>query len=110
MAAPVWVVDLDDGRAGFGPSSGSGKAERLAHTARVTFQPCDARGRVRSGSPGAGATAELVTDARSDAIRQQVVATYGFQTTITTLLGTIGGTLTGTRIPYGDIGVVLTTT
>ena len=51
-----------------------------------------------------------MTDARYDEIRQQVVATYGFRTTITTLLGTIGGTLTGTRIHYGDSGAALTTT
>jgi len=108
VATPVWVVALDGGRVGFWTSSGSGKAKRLGHTSRVTVQPCNARGAVMSGSAPADATAELVSDARYDEIRQKVVAKYGFQTKITKLLGTIGGIVKGKRIPYGDVGVVIT--
>jgi PPOX class probable F420-dependent enzyme len=39
VATPVWVVKLDGDRIGFWTSSGSGKAKRLAHTARVTVAP-----------------------------------------------------------------------
>ncbi|MGP0108790.1 MAG: pyridoxamine 5'-phosphate oxidase family protein [Acidimicrobiales bacterium] len=52
VATPVWVVPLEDGRLGFWTSSGSTKAKRLAHTGRVTVQPCDVRG---AGSPPAPA-------------------------------------------------------
>jgi len=63
VATPVWAVKLDDERIGFWTSSGSGKAKRLAHTARVTVSPCDARGRVRAGAEAVDATARLVTGA-----------------------------------------------
>ena len=108
VATPVWSVPLGDGNAGFWTSSGSGKAKRLAHTAHVTVQPCDARGRVRPGSPVTDATAQVVTGERYEEIRSRVVAKYGFQTKITKALGTLGGIVKGKRIPYGDIGVVVT--
>ncbi|MFM2077822.1 MAG: hypothetical protein RJA49_1712 [Actinomycetota bacterium] len=47
VAAPVWLVTLDSGEVGFWTSSGSGKAKRLAHTAKVILQPSDARGKVK---------------------------------------------------------------
>lgn len=61
VSSPVWAVPLDDGKIGFWTSSGSGKAKRLAHTERVTVQPCDARGRVKKGTEPLEATARLVT-------------------------------------------------
>jgi hypothetical protein len=108
VATPVWAVKLDDDEVGFWTSSGSGKAKRLAHTARVTVAPCDARGRVRSGAVALEATARLVTGSEFDAIRQRVVAKYGVQTKITKLLGTLYGIARRKRIPYGDTGVVIT--
>jgi uncharacterized protein len=108
VSSPVWAVPLDGGDTGFWTSSGSGKAKRLAHTERVTVQPCDGRGKVRKGSGAVDATARLVTGADLDAIRQKVIAKYGFMTKITKTLATIGGTLKGKRIPYGDRGVVIT--
>ena len=108
VSTPVWAVSLDDGAVGFWTSSGSGKAKRLAHTARVTVQPCDARGRVREGTEAIDATARLVTGSELEAIKKRVVAKYGFQTKITKALGTIAGIARGKRIPYGDRGVVIT--
>lgn len=108
VSTPVWAVRLDDGAIGFWTSSGSGKAKRLAHTARVTVQPCDARGRVKDGTTATDATARLVTDSEFEEIRELVKAKYGFQTKITKALGTLIGTLRGKRIPYGDRGVVIT--
>jgi PPOX class probable F420-dependent enzyme len=108
VATPVWVVDLDDGEIGFWTSSGSGKAKRLAHTDRVTAQPSDGRGRVKQGSEATEATARIVTGSEFEAIRQRVVAKYGAMTKFTKLLGTIAGILKRKRIPYGDIGVVIT--
>jgi uncharacterized protein len=108
VSTPVWVADLGENRLGFWTSSGSGKAKRLAHTARVTVQASDARGRPKPGTEPVEATAVLVTGAELEEIRQRVVAKYGFQTKITKLLGSVIGTLRGKRIPYGDRGVVVT--
>ena len=108
VSTPVWAVGLDDGKIGFWTSSGSGKAKRLAHTSRVTVQPCDARGKVKAGTSPTEATAVLVEGAELEAIRSRVVAKYGFMTKVTKLLGTLGGIIKRNRIPYGDRGVVIT--
>lgn len=108
VAAPVWVVSLASDQLGFWTSSGSGKAKRLAHTSKVTVQPCTARGIVKTGTSPTSATAVLVTGVEFDAIRAKVVAKYGFQTKITKVLGILGGIVKGKRIPYGDRGVVIT--
>ena len=50
VPTPVWSVPLGDHEIGFWTSSGSGKAKRLAHTDRVTVQPCDGRGKPHDGS------------------------------------------------------------
>jgi PPOX class probable F420-dependent enzyme len=110
VSTPVWVVALDGETVGFWTSSGSGKAKRLAHTERVTVQPSDARGRVKQGSAPSEATARIVTGSDFEAIRERVIAKYGFMTKITKALGTIWGIVRRKRIPYGDIGVVLTPT
>jgi PPOX class probable F420-dependent enzyme len=110
VATPVWVVKLDDGRIGFWTSSGSGKAKRLAHTARVTVTPCDARGRVRAGAEVVDATARLVTGDELEEIRKLIISKYGVMTKFTKFLGSVAGVLRGKRIPYGDRGVVITPT
>jgi uncharacterized protein len=106
VATPVWLVALGSGELGFWTSSGSGKAKRIAHTARVTVQPCDARGR-SNGTP-TEATARLVTGAEYEDIHRRVVEKYGFQTKLTKVVGTVLTTLKGKRLPYGDAGVVVT--
>jgi PPOX class probable F420-dependent enzyme len=108
VSTPVWVVGLDDTSVAFWTSSESGKAKRLAHTARVTVQPCDARGRVRAGTEPVEATARVVDGAELTAIQHKMVAKYGFMTKFTKFLGTLGGTIKRKRIPYGDRGVVVT--
>jgi PPOX class probable F420-dependent enzyme len=110
VATPVWCVKLDDERIGFWTSSGSGKAKRLSHTARVTVTPCDARGRVRAGAAVVDATARLVTGAELEEIRRRIIAKYGVMTKFTKFLATAAGVLRGKRIPYGDRGVVITPT
>ena len=105
---PVWSVPLGGDRLGFWTSSGSGKAKRLAHTQRVTVQPCDARGKVKDGTSPVDATADVVTGAELDEIRTKVEAKYGFMTKVTKFLGTVGGIIKRNRIPYGDRGVVIT--
>ena len=107
VSTTVWVVGLGDGQLGFWTSSGSGKAKRLAHTARVTVQPSNGGGRAKPGTSPIEATARLVEGSEFEAIRQRVIAKYGFWTKITKVLAKVGWTLQGKRIPYGDRGVVI---
>ncbi len=108
VSTPVWVVRLGDSEVGFWTSSGSGKAKRLAHTERVTVQPCDARGRVKQGSAATDGTARLVSGTELEQISERVRAKYGAMTKMTKVLGTIGGIVKRNRIPYGDRGVIIT--
>ena len=108
VATPVWIVPLDGGRFGFTTSSGSGKAKRLAHTSRVTVQASDVRGRVKPGSSAMEGSAVVVSGAEYAAIKSKVKAKYGFVTNITKFLGYLGGIIKRNRIPYGDLGVVIT--
>lgn len=107
VSTPVWSVPLGAGQLGFWTSSGSGKAKRLAHTSKVTIQPCDGRGKVKPGTEPVEATARLVSGDDMNEIRQKIIDKYGFMTKITKLLGTIGGIVRGKRIPYGDRGVII---
>jgi len=108
VSSPVWVVPLDGPKVGFYTSSGSGKAKRLAHTPRVTVQPCDGRGRVKSGTAPVEGTAEVVTGPDLEAIRGKIVAKYGVMTRIAGVFNTLGGAIKRKRIPYADRGVVIT--
>jgi uncharacterized protein len=108
VSTPVWWVDMGDGTFGFWTSSASGKAKRLAHTERVTIQPCNMRGVVKSGSAPEEATARIVSGAELEAIRRRVIAKYGFMTKFTKMLAQIGGRLKGKPFPYGDRGVIVT--
>ena len=108
VTTPVWATALDDGKIGFWTSSSSGKAKRLAHTSKVTVQPCDARGRVKAGTAATDATAVVVTGPELEAIRVKVKAKYGFMTQITKFLAKVGGFVKRKKQPYGDRGIVIT--
>jgi PPOX class probable F420-dependent enzyme len=109
VATPVWWVDMGDGTFGFWTSSASGKAKRLAHTPRVTVQPCSQRGVLKPGTSPEEATARLVTGAQHEEIRQRVIAKYGFWTKVTKALAKFAMALRGKpSFPYGDRGVIVT--
>ena len=108
VPTPVWSVPLGAGEIAFWTSSGSGKAKRLAHTDRVTIQPCNARGKPTAGTEPVEATARIVAGADMDEIRQKVNDKYGLMTKVTKILGTVGGLVKRKRIPYGDVGVIVT--
>ena len=108
VTTPVWAAALDDGKIGFWTSSASGKAKRLAHTSKVTVQPCDARGRVKAGTSPTDATAVVVTGPELEGIRVKVKAKYGFMTQITKFLAKVGGVVKRKKQPYGDRGVIIT--
>jgi len=62
---------------------------------------------VKQGSAPMDATARVVTGSELDAIRERVIAKYGFATKLTKAVGTLTGIVRGKRIPYGDRGVVI---
>ena len=109
VSTPVWWVDNGDGTFGFWTSSTSGKAKRLAHTQRVTVQPCNMRGVVKPGSSPHDASARIVSGPELEAIRKRVVAKYGrVMTNFTKFLAKVGGFVTRKPFPYGDRAVIIT--
>jgi hypothetical protein len=108
VSTPVWCVDLGDGSFGFWTSSASGKVKRLGHTARVTVQPCNARGAVKPGTEAVEAHARVVAGTELEEIRQKVVAKYGFQTKLSKLGAQVIGILKRKPFPYADRGVIVT--
>lgn len=108
VATPVWLTALDGGDVGFYTSSASGKAKRLAHTPRVTVQPCNARGRVREGSTPIEGTARVVVGDELERIRAGIVAKYGFMTKVAKAGAKLIGVVKRRPFPYADRGVVVT--
>jgi PPOX class probable F420-dependent enzyme len=109
VSCPVWEVPLGDGKLGFWTSSGSGKAKRLAHTSKVTIQPCNGRGKVKEGSTPIEATAVVVSEGPEfDAIKAGINEKYGLMTKVTRFLNKIGNLFKRKNLPYGDRGVVIT--
>jgi len=108
VSTPVWLVDLGGGELGFWTSSASGKAKRLARSARVTVQACNGRGTVKPGTEPIEAVARLVTGPELESVRRKIIAKYGFQTKLTKFIATIVGRLRGKPFPYGDRGVIVT--
>ena len=108
VPTPVWAVSLDDGHVGFYTSSGSGKVKRLAHTADVLVQPCDARGTVREGTAPVEATATVVEGDDLAEITAKVKAKYGIQTTLARGAAWLMQTAKRNRLPYADRGIVIT--
>jgi PPOX class probable F420-dependent enzyme len=106
VATPVWVVGLDTDRVGFMTSSRTGKAKRLAHTARVLVQPCNARGAVKPGSMPIEATARLVTGDEMGDIRSRVLDKYSRAIKV---MGVVrrAARLAGRPLPDNDRGVVV---
>jgi uncharacterized protein len=108
VTTPTWVVALDGGRVGFWTSSASGKYKRLRGNPRISVQPSDARGRVKTGSGLLEGTAELVTGgADFDAIQRGVRAKYGVMVPVSRFFNRLGHLSQG-KFPYGDVGVIIT--
>ena len=108
VPTPVWVAALPDGKIGFTTSSDTGKVRRLAHTSRVTLQPCDSRGRPRGGAAVVEAIGEVVTGAALDEIETKVQAKYGIMNTMITVWTKANRVLKRKRSEATDCGVVIT--
>jgi uncharacterized protein len=108
VATPVWIVALDDGRFGFWTASTTGKVKRLKHDPKVTIQPCDARGRVKSGTSPTAGTAALADGAAADVVRTKIKAKYGLMVRVTKFLRQLNNVVLRKNVPYADVAVVIT--
>jgi len=107
VPTPVWWVGLGDGEYGFSTGAASGKVKRLAHTARVTVQPSNARGVVTPGSEPVEGTARVVTGPELEELRRRLVAKYGIQTKLAALAVKTRAALKGEGGAAVDCGVVV---
>lgn len=108
VASPVWSVPVEGEHFAFYTSSTSGKIKRLAHTQRVTVQPCNARGKVKEGTEPIEATARVMTGGSElDTIRSRVHGKYRLMSKVTPVLAKIGGVIKRRPQPYADRGVVI---
>lgn len=108
VTSPTWAVPVGDDKIGFWTSSGSGKAKRLNHTAKVIVQPSNSRGVVKPGTTPTEATAVLVTGPELEGIRVKVKAKYGLMVPISKIGNKIGELVKRKKTPYADRGVVIT--
>lgn len=108
VSTPVWVVDVGDGEIGFGTSSQSGKAKRLANNPAVLVRPSDSRGRPTPGTDSLAGSARVVTGSEHAQVRDKVRAKYGVQVPLTKLIGTMVGIVKRRRQPYADVAVIVT--
>lgn len=108
VATPVWVVRLDSGDLGFTTGADSGKAKRLAHTARVLVQPSDARGRPKAGSLEIEATARMATPAEVAEMERHLKAKYGFMVTLIRTWYKVHDLIRPRQARTNDGGVVIT--
>ncbi len=91
VSTPVWIAPMDGGRAGFTTGANSGKAKRLAHTADVTLQPCDQRGRVKTGSSVVQGSARIAMPGAPefDEVLAAIKSKYGWVVTAISVAGKI---------------------
>ncbi|MFV0524944.1 MAG: PPOX class F420-dependent oxidoreductase [Acidimicrobiales bacterium] len=79
VSVPVWIVDLGDDTVGFTTGSDSYKVKRIRRDQRVSLQASNARGVPVEGSPVFTGTAEVITGARYQTVREKLAAKYGMQ-------------------------------
>ena len=89
--APVWIVELPDGRVGFTTHGDSWKCKRIRNDDRVTLQPCDQRGNITAGSDVVSGRADLATGTDFDTVRALVKKKYGFMVTVIIAVNKIRG-------------------
>jgi len=108
VGTAVWIVALDGGRYGFWTASTSGKAKRLKNNPKVQMQPCDSRGRVKSGSSTTDGTAVLTTGPEATTVQTRIKAKYGFMVKVTKFLRSLNNLILRKKVPYGDVAIIIT--
>ena len=107
VSTPVWFAPLGD-QFGFMTNDNVGKTKRLAHTARVTVQECDVRGRVKESAPVVSGTAVVLRDEADQArVRAAVEKKYGLLAKGFALAALVGKVVPALR-PSARAAVVVT--
>lgn len=105
-STPVWIADLGDGTMGFTTAGSSLKVKRLRRDDRVELQPCDARGRPKSGSAPMSGTADIVVGADFERVKASIRAKYSWQVTLISLWAK-AARLAG-KDTASDTGIIIT--
>lgn len=110
VPTPVWIARLADrSRIGFYTTMGTGKTKRMAHTSRVTVQPCSRTGTPTPGSEPVEATAQMVQSGPEfDEVQGAIRAKYGWQCTLFAIVGGLSTRRQG--LTYRDTVVLITPT
>ena len=77
--APVWIAELGDGTVGFTTGANSWKVRRLRNTPRVTVQPCDMRGNLKTGTDPVEGSAIVVDGDEYGRVAAAIGSKYGIQ-------------------------------
>jgi PPOX class probable F420-dependent enzyme len=107
VPTPVWFVDLGDGTYGFTIEATSGKAKRLAHTSRVTVQPCGVRGKIKPGTEPVEGQARVVTGDEAARVVAAVKAKHRVMVALMDATATVKGWFTKGD-PEPDAAVIVT--
>ena len=76
VSSPVWIAPLGDGRIGFTTDLSAGKVKRVRNFPNVTLQPCNARGRVKSGTTAIPAVATVLVGDEAAPVKAAIRAKY----------------------------------
>ena len=101
----VWIAPLGDSQLCFTTGGDSGKVKRLHHTARVTLQACDVRGRVLEGSAPVEATARVVDGDDYRPVAAAIRHKYGWQFVLIDIGGRFNSLVRRSRV--ADAGVIV---
>ena len=105
--SPVWIADLGDGTLGFTTQEFSWKVKRLHNDPRCRLQPSDRSGNPTPGSAVVDATAAVVSGAEFEKVRAKIIAKYGWQFRLITVIGA-ARKLFGAQDTESNAGVVIT--
>jgi len=78
VSTPVWFAPFEDGWV-FSSSPNVGKVKRLRNDPAVEITACDARGKVKRGSPVFSGTARLLDADEIPAAERAMASKYGIQ-------------------------------
>lgn len=101
----VWIAPLGESQLCFTTGGDSGKVKRLRHTARVTLQACDVRGRVLAGSTPIEATARVVEGDDYRPVAAAIRHKYGWQFVLIDIGGRFNSLVRRSRV--ADAGVIV---
>ena len=103
---PVWVAPLEGDTVGVTTQASSWKVKRIRNAPDVLVQASDMRGRPKAGTTPIEATAEVVSGAGDEQVREAIARKYGWQYAMAGVWDRIKGLL-GRTAPE-TCGIVIT--